>query len=181
MGQGELQMTPLQMANAMCLIANKGFYFTPHLVKAVGGDTNHALLKKFKERHQVTHISDTSVNAVIRGMQDVVERGTGRVAQLPGIEVCGKTGTVENYTILRGTRVKLQNHSMFVCFAPRENPKIAIAVCVENSGYGATWAGPIASLIMEKYLTGTIKRPDLEKRIMDGNLLKLVVIKDDKR
>jgi penicillin-binding protein 2 len=181
MGQGELQMTPLQMANAMCLIANKGFYYTPHLVKAVGGDTNHAMLKKYREKHQVTHISDTSVNAVIRGMQDVVERGTGRVAQLPGIEVCGKTGTVENYAIIRGTRVKLQNHSMFVCFAPRENPKIAIAVCVENSGYGATWAGPIASLIMEKYLTGTVKRPELEKRMMDGNLLKLVVIKDDKR
>lgn len=180
MGQGELQITPLQMANVMCLIANKGYYYIPHLVKAVGNDPNHELLRKYHQKHQVAHISDTAAMTVILGMQDVVDRGTGRVAQLPGVEVCAKTGTVENYAIINKVRVKLQNHSMFVAFAPRVNPKIAIAVCVENAGYGATWAGPIASLMIERYLTGEIKRPDLEKRMFNGNLMELKVIPESK-
>lgn len=171
MGQGELQMTPLQLANAMCLIANKGYYYIPHVIKAVNNDTMHESLRKYHTKIQPVHLSDTAITTVALGMQDVVERGTGRVAQLPGIQVCAKTGTVENYGFLKGVRVKLQNHSMFVAFAPRENPKIAIAVCVENAGFGATWAGPIASLMMEKYLFGAIKRPELEKRMLDGNLL----------
>jgi len=179
MGQGELQVTPLQMANVMCLIANKGYYYIPHLVKAIGEDENHAILAKYRKKHQVAHISDTAAMSVILGMQDVVDRGTGRVARLPGIEVCAKTGTVENYAIRNGSRVKLQNHSMFVAFAPRVNPKIAIAVCVENAGYGATWAGPIASLMIEKYLLGEIKRPDLEKRMFEGNLMIKREIKED--
>lgn len=179
MGQGELQITPLQLANVMCLIANKGYYYIPHLVKAVGNNPEHELLAKYRQKHQVAHISDTAANTVILGMQDVVDRGTGRVAQLPGIEVCAKTGTAENYAIINKVRVKLQNHSMFVAFAPRVNPKIAIAVCVENAGYGATWAGPIASLMIERYLTGEIKRPQLEKRILDGNLMTLKTIKED--
>lgn len=179
MGQGELQITPLQMANVMCLIANKGYYYIPHLVKAVGDDSTHAFLAKYRQKHQVAHISDTAAAAVTLGLQDVVERGTGRVAKLPGIEVCAKTGTVENYAIRNGIRVKLQNHSMFVAFAPRVNPKIAIAVCVENAGYGATWAGPIASLMIEKYLTGEIKRPDLEKRMFEGNLMTIKEIKEN--
>jgi len=179
MGQGELQITPLQLANVMCLIANKGYYYIPHLVKSIGEDENHAILAKYRKKHQVAHISDTAAMSVILGMQDVVDRGTGRVARLPGIEVCAKTGTVENYAIRNGSRVKLQNHSMFVAFAPRVNPKIAIAVCVENAGYGATWAGPIASLMIEKYLLGEVKRPDLEKRMFEGNLMIKREIKED--
>ncbi len=180
MGQGELLMTPLQMANVMCLIANKGYYYIPHLVKSVGGDEEHPLLEKYRKKLQVANITDSAFNTVILGLMDVVDRGTGRVAKLPGVEVCAKTGTAENYGIVNGVRVKLQNHSMFVAFAPRENPKIAIAVAVENAGYGATWAGPIASLIMEKHLTGEIKRPDLEKRMFDGNLLQLKILPDKK-
>lgn len=179
MGQGELQITPLQMANVMCLIANKGYYYIPHLVKAVGNDSTHSILAKYHKKQQVTHISDSAANTVILGMQDVVDRGTGRVARMEGVEVCAKTGTAENYSILNGVRVKLQNHSMFVAFAPRQNPKIAIAVCVENAGYGATWAGPIASMMIELYLTGQVKRVDLEKRIRDGNLMELKTIKED--
>lgn len=179
MGQGELQITPLQMANVMCLIANKGYYYVPHLIKAIGEDSTHAMLAKYRKKLQVAHISDTAANTVILGMMDVVERGTGRIAKLPGVEVCAKTGTAENYGIMNGVRVKLQNHSMFVAFAPRENPKIAIAVTVENSGYGATWAGPIASLMMEQYLFGEIKRPELEKRMYDANLMQLREVKQN--
>ena len=89
-------------------------------------------------------------------MQDVVNHGTARIAQIPGINICAKTGTAENYTFLDGKRFKLNDNSMFVCFAPRENPRIAIAVVVENAGFGATWAGPIARILMEKYLNDTI-------------------------
>src|SRR5690606_16168479 len=97
---------------------------------------------------------------------------TGRIAQLPGVQVCGKTGTVENYAGIFGQRVKLDNHSVFVCFAPKDDPKIAIAVVVENSGYGSTWAGPIASLMMEQYLTDTIKRQPLLERMVSSNTIK---------
>lgn len=179
MGQGELQITPLQMANVMCLIANEGYYYIPHLIKAVGKDSAHPSLAKYRKKLQVAHISDSAANTVKLGMQDVVDRGTGRVARLEGVEVCAKTGTAENYSIINGVRVKLQNHSMFVAFAPRENPKIAIAVCVENAGYGATWAGPVASLLMELYLFGEVKRPELEKRMFDGNLMELRIIQED--
>lgn len=175
MGQGELDLTPLQMANAMCLIANKGYYYIPHFVKSVGGNTKDPSLKPYLEKHQVTHIPDSAFNAVILGMEDVVTKGTGKVAILPGVEVCGKTGTVENYAIIGGTRTKLDNHSVFVCFAPKNDPKIAIAVIVQNSGYGATWAGPIASLMMEKYLKDTITaapRIALQDKMFKANTVK---------
>jgi len=173
MGQGELQLTPLQMANAMALIANKGTYYIPHFVKSIDGDSTHPALKKYLEPHRVAKVSDTAFAAVIRGMQDVVEHGTGKVAQIPGIEVCAKTGTVENVVFINGEKIKLQNHSMFVAFAPRENPRIAIAVCVENAGYGATWAGPVASLMMEKFLNDTVqaKRKFLEDKMFNANLI----------
>ncbi len=96
-------------------------------------------------------------------MQDVVENGTARVARMEGISVAGKTGTAENYGIINGKREKLKDHSWFVCFAPRENPKIAIAVIVENAGFGATWAGPIAALMMEKYLNDTLRTERLKE------------------
>jgi len=181
MGQGELTLTPLQMANGMCIVANKGYYFTPHFVKSIGGNPKDELLKPYLEKHDVTHIPDTTFQIVALGMQDVVERGTGKVAQMPGIEICAKTGTVENKARIDGKAVKMQNHSAFVAFAPRQNPKIAVAVMVENAGYGATWAGPIASLIIEKYLNDTIsaKRKYLETKLINANLISPYLAKID--
>lgn len=172
MGQGEIDMTPMQLANSMAMIANKGYYYVPHFVKSIDNNPADSLLSKYMKKHQVTQIPDSAYNAVILGMEDVVNTGTGRVAQLPGIAVCGKTGTVENYANIHGERVKLDNHSVFVCFAPKDNPKIALAVIVQNAGYGSTWAGPIASLMMEKYLTDTVRRPALEERMFKSNTIK---------
>lgn len=173
MGQGEIALTPIQMANSLCIIANKGYYYTPHLVKSIGGNPKDTLLKKYLVKHKVTNISDSAYNIVGLGMQDVVERGTGRVAILPGVNVCAKTGTVENKARVNGQVVKMKDHSVFVAYAPRENPKIAIAVIVENAGFGATWAGPVASLMMEKYLNDTIanNRKHLETRLYNANLI----------
>lgn len=181
MGQGELAETPLQMANAMCIIANHGYYYKPHFVRAINNNPKDSVLAPYLEKEVVTHIPDTNYAIVALGMQDVVDHGTAMVARLPGIDVCAKTGTVENKANINGVATKLQNHSMFVAFAPRENPKIAIAVAVENAGYGATWAGPIASLMIEKYLNDTIatNRKALEERMFKGNVIsKYVYILD---
>ena len=152
-GQGEMQTTPLQMANAVCLIANKGWYYVPHFVKSIEGETkDDTLLNTYRKKISPLHIPDSFYNAVINGMEMVVTNGTARNAKIDGFNVCAKTGTVENY--FRGK--KQQNHSFFVAFAPKEDPKIAICVVVENAGYGATWAAPIASLLMEKYLKDSI-------------------------
>lgn len=158
-GQDKMLTTPLQMANAMAVICNKGYYYTPHFVDRIEGDLSDdtALTNPFRRKHEVlTGIPDTAYRAVIEGMSDVVKVGTARIAQIPGIEVCAKTGTAENYTILDNRRIKLPNNSMFVCFAPKENPKIAIAVFVQNAGYGATWAGPISRMLIEKYLNDSL-------------------------
>lgn len=156
-GQGEMQATPLQMANLMCIIANKGYYYTPHFVRSIDGKGDEdTLLNPFLQKHQVTTIPDEVYKIVQLGMQDVIESGTGRVAKIDGVSVAGKTGTAENYGIIYGKREKLKDHSWFVCFAPVEDPKIAVAVIVENGGFGATWAGPMAGLIMEKYLKDTL-------------------------
>ena len=160
-GQDKMQTTPLQLANAMCIIANKGYYYIPHFVDSLEDERpeDASLLAKYRERHNVlTHISDTAYNAIINGMHDVVTRGTARVARIEGIDVCAKTGTSENYTILDRRRIKLKDHSVFVCFAPKENPRIAIAVVVANGGYGATSAGPISRMLMEKYLLDTLSK-----------------------
>jgi len=173
MGQGEIASTPLQMANALCIIANKGYYYTPHFVKSVNKNPKDPILAPFLVKHTVTHIPDSAYSVVALGMMDVVERGTGAVAKLPGVEVCAKTGTVENKAIVNGQVMKLQNHSMFVAYAPRINPKICIAVVVENSGYGATWAGPVASLMIEKYLKDSISssRKSLEEKMYNAKLI----------
>ncbi|MFM2385587.1 MAG: penicillin-binding protein 2 [Bacteroidota bacterium] len=173
MGQGEVNVTPLQMANAMCIIANKGYYYTPHFVRAIDGDTAHPKIKKYLQKLSPVHIADSAFEAVHEGMEKVVTNGTARIAKIAGIPICAKTGTVENYWIINGVKTKLKNHSMFVAFAPRDNPKIAIAVAVENSGFGATWAGPIASLVIEKYLTDTIpkNRKGLENKMVKSNVI----------
>jgi penicillin-binding protein 2 len=156
-GQGEMQATPLQMANMMCIIANGGYYYTPHFISSIDGETKtDTILNRYRTKHQVTTIPATVYKTVQLGMQDVIEQGSGRVARIEGITIGGKTGTAENYGIINGRREKLKDHSWFVCFAPIENPKIAVAVIVENAGFGATWAGPMASLIMEKYLKDTL-------------------------
>lgn len=176
MGQGQVVATPMQMANAMCIIANKGYYYLPHFVDKIDND-NTELLTKFREKHTVAHVSDSVYMPVIYGMEDVVERGTGVSAKIEGEIVCGKTGTAENNAIVNGKLTKLKNHSVFVAFAPRDNPKIAIAVIVENAGFGATYAAPIASLIMEKYLHDTIsvKRKPQMKTLLEYNTLDPVV------
>lgn len=175
-GQDKMQTTPLQMANAMCVIANKGYYYTPHFVKDIEGegDDDEVLLNRFQQKHDVlTNIPDIVFNEVIEGMSDVVKVGTARGAQIEGVEVCAKTGTAENYTILDRRRIKLPDNSMFVCFAPKENPKIAIAVFVQNAGFGATWAAPIARMMMEKYLLDTLtaKSKIDSARIASTNLM----------
>ncbi|WP_051268008.1 penicillin-binding protein 2 [Terrimonas ferruginea] len=168
-GQDKMGATPLQLANAMCIIANRGFYYTPHLVEKIDEETeaDSVFVKKYRQRHDVlTHVSDTTYQAIINGMHDVVTMGTARIARIDGIDVCAKTGTAENYTVLDGRRIKLENNSVFVCFAPKENPKIAIAVIVQNAGYGGTWAGPISRILMEKYLIDTLNarsKADLER------------------
>jgi penicillin-binding protein 2 len=172
MGQGAVSVTPLQMANAMCIIANKGYYYLPHFVQKIDADSS-GLLAKYETRHTVAHVTDTAYNAVIYGMQDAVAEGTGRNAQIEGEIVCGKTGTAENNAIVNGVLKKMKSNAFFVAFAPRDHPRIAIAVVVENSGYGGTFAAPIAGLIMEKYLHDTLsteKIPVMRKMLEDNTM-----------
>jgi penicillin-binding protein 2 len=159
-GQGEVLTTPLQMANYAALLANRGYYIVPHLVKAINTPTNY--ITKFKEKH-TTKIDREHWDLMVRAMEAVVNRGTGRSAAMDGIQICGKTGTSDNS---HG-----KPHSIFIGFAPRDNPKIAICVVIENAGFGATWAGPISSLMIEKYLNRTIKRPAVEKQMIDFNMI----------
>ena len=160
-GQGEIGFTPLQMANEAAAICNRGWFFTPHLVKKIEGDSTE--LKKFQTKHNIP-IDKKYFDLVVDGMRDVVEGGTGRIAQIPGQTVGGKTGTAQN--------PHGKDHSLFIAFAPVDNPKIAIAVIVENAGFGATYAAPIASLMMEKYLNDTIatSRLYLEQNMFNANL-----------
>ncbi|MES2591340.1 MAG: penicillin-binding protein 2 [Bacteroidota bacterium] len=168
-GQAEMGITPLQNANLVTIIANKGWYYTPHIVKAIGGNPNDTLLDRFKVKHS-TMITDTAVyNAVIMGMAKAVESGTAGALKIEGIPYCAKTGTAQN--------PHGKDHSVFVCFAPIEKPKIAVGILIENAGFGSTWAGPIARLMMEKYLKDTITRPDLEKRMIEGDLIHKAKIK----
>ncbi|HTQ64613.1 MAG TPA: penicillin-binding protein 2 [Puia sp.] len=174
-GQDKMAVTPLQMANAMCIVANKGYFYIPHFVEKVDGEKeDDTLLNRYKRKHEVvTHISNDAYEVVMSGMQDVSEIGTARIARIPGINMCAKTGTAQNKLVIDRKAVVLPNNSMFVCFAPRENPKIAIAVVIENAGYGATWAAPIGSLLVEKYLNDTLRAERVAEveRIANANLL----------
>ncbi len=167
-GQGEVITTPIQLANMTAAIANRGYYYTPHIVKNIKGEL---IDKKFTTKH-ITTIDKKHFEPIIQGLFDVFEHpnGTAHTSRVEGIEICGKTGTSENYTVINGVRTKLTDHSIFIAFAPKDNPKIAIAVFVENGYWGSRWAGPIATLMIEKYLNGETKRAYLENKILNGSL-----------
>jgi penicillin-binding protein 2 len=171
-GQGELGVTPLQMANIMAIIANKGWYYNPHLIKGIG---DKAYVKEEYTTKNFVGIDTSYFEVVIDGMQQVVDRGTAYYAKIKDIAVCGKTGTAQN--------PHGKDHSVFVAFAPRENPKIAIAVVVENAGFGSTWAAPMASILIEKYLKDTVSRPAYYiDRLLNADLIhapKVLVEKED--
>jgi penicillin-binding protein 2 len=151
----------LQMANFAATVANRGFYYTPHIVKAIGKDNKP--LPQYSVRHYTT-IDSTYFKVAVDAMQNVVEAGTGQYrAKLADIIVCGKTGSVQNEP--------RPDHSVFIAFAPRDNPKIAVAVYVEFSGQGARAAASIASLMIEKYLFGKTKRPYVEDYVLAGKFL----------
>ena len=166
-GQGEVQTTPIQLANMTAAIANRGYFYTPHFLKNIDGEPN--LAPKYLEKHQTT-IESRHFEPVIEGMHDVFKTGTGRLVNLPELEMCGKTGTVQNYIRYKGQKIELEDHSIFVAFAPKHDPKIALAVFVENGGYGATFAAPIASLMIEKYIKGVIERQELFKITQEKTL-----------
>ena len=170
-GQDKMQVTPLQIANAMCIIANKGSFYIPHFVEKVDGESpDDSVLNKFRQKHNVLgHISDADYETVLSGMQDVSEIGTARIARIPGINMCAKTGTAENYLSIEGHRTKLKNNSIFVCFAPRENPQIVISVVVQNAGFGATWAAPMGSFLVEKYLHDTLTAERVKQATIIAN------------
>ncbi|MFZ1330965.1 MAG: penicillin-binding transpeptidase domain-containing protein, partial [Flavobacteriales bacterium] len=161
-GQGEVLVAPLQMANLAAIFANKGWYYDPHVVRAIGDPDS--VLTTYRVRHQV-EIDPKWFDHIHEGMRRVVNEagGTARRARIDGITVCGKTGTAEN--------PHGQDHAVFVAFAPMEDPKIAIAVYVENSGFGGTWAAPIASLLIEQYLTDSISRPKVVKEMIEADLI----------
>ncbi len=171
-GQGEIGCTPMHLANFCATVANRGYYYIPHIIK----DSEHVEIDpKYKERHY-TMVDTTHFPKVIGGMYRAVNSGfgsggTASIAAVEGLDICGKTGTAQN--------PHGNDHSVFICFAPKDNPKIAVAAYVENGGFGATWAAPIASLLTEMYLNGEIgaDRKPLEDRILNGNLLDRVKVR----
>lgn len=163
-GQGEILATPLHLANFCATIANRGHYYIPHIVKASEGVE---IEDRFYEK-QYTMVDTVHFPKVVKGMWRAVNSGfgsggTASIAAVDGLDICGKTGTAQNP---RG-----KDHSVFICFAPKDDPKIAVAAFIENGGFGATWACPLASLMVEKYLNGEVKRADLEKRMREGNTM----------
>lgn len=161
-GQGEMGTTPLQMANMTAAIANRGYFITPHIVKSVGDPP--VINEKFTEKHKID-IDSVNFEYIVNGMEMAVnEGGTAEASALKDIVMCGKTGTAQN--------PHGKDHSVFIAFAPKYNPKIAIAVYVENAGFGATYAAPVASLMIEKYLKGQISNKGLEDFVLNLKLQK---------
>jgi penicillin-binding protein 2 len=169
-GQGEVGTTPLQMANMTAAIANRGYFYTPHIVKSVGAD--RAIAKEFVTKHRIS-IDSANFEKIVLGMEAAVTGGTAQIAAIKDIIVCGKTGTAQN---THGRK----DHSIFIAFAPKDDPKIAIAVYVENAGFGSTYAAPVASLMMEKYIKGEVTNKALEKRMLELNLENKPVISEEK-
>ncbi|MEY3716438.1 MAG: hypothetical protein RL285_313 [Bacteroidota bacterium] len=158
-GQGEILLTPLQMCNTAAIIANRGWYYAPHLVKRIDGYKDTAWDRKYKIK-KFTTVDPRYFQYVIDGMSDVTKPGgTANGTGIENVEICAKTGTAQN--------PHGKDHSIYIAFAPKDNPKIAIAVLVENGGFGATWAAPIANLMIEKYLLGKAEsaKPAMEERI----------------
>lgn len=166
-GQGEVLTTPIQLANMTAAIANRGWYYTPHVLKKIDGES--IKMKKYTTKNQ-TGVDKENFEPVVEGMRDVYKFGTARYLRVPGIATCGKTGTSENYTRIDGERVQLTDHSIFVAFAPKDDPKIAVAAFVENGRWGSRYAGRIAGLMMAKYLKPEIERKDMEKWILTHSL-----------
>jgi penicillin-binding protein 2 len=159
-GQGELGITPLQMANLSATLANRGFYYIPHMVKEI--QDQEEIDQRFLQKHY-TSVDSVYFEIMVNGMDLAVNGGSGSTAwraKIPDIIVCGKTGTAEN--------PHGEDHSIFIAFAPKENPEIAVSVYVENGGFGNIWASPIASLMIEKYLNDSISRPYLEEYVLNG-------------
>lgn len=167
-GQGEVITTPIQLANMTAAIANRGYFYTPHIVKEINGESISD--PQFTEK-KITTIDSSNFTPVIDGMEQVFTRGTAYFLRVPDITICGKTGTSENFTRIDGKRVQLTDHSIFIAFAPKENPKIALAVFVENGYWGARYAGRISSLMIEKYLKRTVTVKHLEDWILSHSLL----------
>ena len=167
-GQGEILTTPIQLANMTAAIANKGYYFTPHIIKNIDGDT---IDSRFK-RPNKTSIDSIHFDTMSKALYKVYESGTAKLLQIPEIEVCGKSGTSENFTKINGVKTQLSDHSIFVAYAPKENPIIAISVLVENAGYGSVWAGRIASLMIEKYIKEEISLKKIEKLVVNKSFEK---------
>ena len=165
-GQGEILTTPIQLANFAATIANRGWYITPHFVKEIENDSiNINYSKKNK-----TLINSEHFEPVIQGMINVVEKGTATNSIIRNIKIAGKTGTAENFVKINGIKKQLTDHSIFIGFAPANDPKIAVCVFIENGYWGSRWAAPISSLIIEKYINGKIERNWLEKYILEGDL-----------
>jgi penicillin-binding protein 2 len=161
-GQGEVGTTPLQMANMASAIANRGYYLSPHIVKRIGNESNRA--GDFETKHIIS-IDSANFETIVSGMEQAVNGGgTASIAAIKDIVVCGKTGTAQN--------PHGKDHSIFIAFAPKDNPKIALAVYVENAGFGATYAAPVASLLIEKYLKGEVTNKANEAYILGLNLMK---------
>jgi len=155
-GQGEVLTTPIQLANFTAAIANRGYFYTPHIVKKIDGEKIHNPNFTIKKK---TTINKEHFTPVIEAMYEVFKTGTGRFNQVKGIEICGKTGTAENsIKMVDGLKIQAEDHSILVAFAPKNNPRIALAVFVENGGYGSTIAAPITSLLIEKYINGFISK-----------------------
>ncbi|AGY52786.1 Penicillin-binding protein 2 [Bacteroidales bacterium CF] len=169
-GQGEIGTTPLHLANLAATVANRGYYYTPHIIKSVEDTVVHA---DYSKRHY-TKVDPSNFQKVIYGMYLAVNAppgsgGTATRVAVKGLDICGKTGTAQN--------PHGKDHSVFICFAPRDNPKIAVAAYIENAGFGATWAAPIASLLVEMYINRKVDRKDLEAYIISGNTMTNVPIK----
>jgi penicillin-binding protein 2 len=169
-GQAELTLVPLQMANVVAAIANRGFYYTPHCVKGIGNEKK--IDARFRLKHLVGVQNQEAYTNVIDGMQMCLDAGTGYASRVKDIVICGKTGTAQN--------PHGKDHAVFLAFAPREKPQIAIACIIENAGFGGVWSAPVVTLMIEHYLKGKTDRPELEKRILEADLIhnkSLLVVK----